>query len=32
MISAYDHEHTQDSWALAYKWDIVLRQTPMEDA
>jgi protocatechuate 3,4-dioxygenase, beta subunit len=32
MISAYDHEHTQDSWALAFKWDIVLRQTPMEDA
>jgi protocatechuate 3,4-dioxygenase, beta subunit len=32
MISAYDHEHTQESWALAFKWDIVLRQTPMEDA
>jgi protocatechuate 3,4-dioxygenase, beta subunit len=32
MISAYDHENTQDSWALAFKWDIVLRQTPMEDA
>jgi protocatechuate 3,4-dioxygenase beta subunit len=32
MISAYDHDNTQDSWALAFKWDIVLRQTPMEDA
>jgi protocatechuate 3,4-dioxygenase, beta subunit len=32
MISAYDHENTQESWALAFKWDIVLRQTPMEDS
>jgi protocatechuate 3,4-dioxygenase beta subunit len=31
MISAFDYETTEDSWALAYKWDIVLRQTPMED-
>jgi protocatechuate 3,4-dioxygenase, beta subunit len=32
MISAFDYENTEDSWALAFKWDIVLRQTPMEDA
>jgi len=32
MISAFDYESTEDSWALAFKWDIVLRQTPMEDA
>jgi protocatechuate 3,4-dioxygenase beta subunit len=31
MISAFDYENTEDSWALAYKWDIILRQTPMED-
>ena len=30
MISSYDHEHTQEMWALAFKWDIILRQTPME--
>jgi protocatechuate 3,4-dioxygenase beta subunit len=30
MISAYDHDSTEESWALAFKWDIVLRQTPME--
>jgi protocatechuate 3,4-dioxygenase beta subunit len=32
MISAFDYENTQESWALAYKWDIVLRATPMEHA
>jgi protocatechuate 3,4-dioxygenase beta subunit len=35
MISAYDHETTQDSWALGYEFDIVLRgrdATPFEDA
>jgi protocatechuate 3,4-dioxygenase beta subunit len=32
MISAFDYESTEDSWALAFRWDIVLRQTPMEDA
>ena len=31
MISAFDYESTEESWALAFKWDIVLRQTPMED-
>ena len=30
MISAYDHDATEESWALAFRWDIVLRQTPME--
>jgi protocatechuate 3,4-dioxygenase beta subunit len=28
MICAFDLEHTSPEWALAYKWDIVLRQTP----
>jgi protocatechuate 3,4-dioxygenase beta subunit len=32
MICAFDYENTQEAWALAYKWDIVLRATPMEDA
>jgi protocatechuate 3,4-dioxygenase beta subunit len=31
MISAFDYESTVESWALAYKWDIILRRTPMED-
>jgi protocatechuate 3,4-dioxygenase, beta subunit len=33
MISSYDHEVTTDSWALGYRFDIVLRgrdQTPFE--
>jgi protocatechuate 3,4-dioxygenase beta subunit len=32
-ISRYDLERTQDNWALAFRWDIVLRgrdQTPFE--
>ena len=32
-ISRYDHEQTQETWALAFQWDIVLRgseQTPFE--
>ena len=32
MISAFDLDNTSPEWALAYKWDIVLRQTPFEDA
>jgi protocatechuate 3,4-dioxygenase beta subunit len=32
MISSFDYENTEDSWALAFKWDIVLRQTPMEES
>jgi protocatechuate 3,4-dioxygenase beta subunit len=33
MISSYDHDVTTDSWALGFKFDIVLRgreQTPFE--
>jgi len=33
MISAYDHETTEDHWALGFRFDIVLRghaQTPFE--
>jgi protocatechuate 3,4-dioxygenase beta subunit len=32
-ISRFDHERTADHWALAFRWDIVLRgtgQTPFE--
>jgi protocatechuate 3,4-dioxygenase beta subunit len=35
LISAYDHDATQDHWALGFRFDIVLRgreQTPFEDA
>jgi protocatechuate 3,4-dioxygenase beta subunit len=34
MVSAYDHEATEESWALAFRWDIVLRgeeATPTEE-
>jgi protocatechuate 3,4-dioxygenase beta subunit len=30
MVSAFDLETTSPEWALAYKWDIVLRKTPFE--
>jgi protocatechuate 3,4-dioxygenase beta subunit len=33
LVSAYDHDATVESWALGYRWDIVLRgreQTPFE--
>ena len=33
MVSAYDHESTTDHWALAFRFDIVLRgrdATPFE--
>ena len=33
MVSSFSIEHSQDNWALAYEWDIVLRgrdETPME--
>ncbi|MGH8859931.1 MAG: protocatechuate 3,4-dioxygenase subunit beta [Jatrophihabitantaceae bacterium] len=33
MISRYDHDATEDTWALAFRFDIVLRgsgQTPFE--
>ena len=34
MMSAFDYEATEDHWALAYRWDIVLRgeeATPTEE-
>jgi protocatechuate 3,4-dioxygenase beta subunit len=34
MVSAFDLEHTQPEWALAYRWDIVLRgrgATPLDE-
>jgi protocatechuate 3,4-dioxygenase beta subunit len=34
MISAFDYEATEDHWALAFRWDIVLRgeeATPTEE-
>lgn len=27
MVASYDHDVTQDHWALGYRWDIVLRGT-----
>jgi protocatechuate 3,4-dioxygenase beta subunit len=34
MISAFDYDATEDNWALAFRWDIVLRgetATPTEE-
>ena len=31
MIAGFDLERTVPDWALAYRWDIVLGATPMED-
>jgi protocatechuate 3,4-dioxygenase beta subunit len=34
MISAFDYDATEDHWALAFRWDIVLRgeeATPTEE-
>ena len=31
LVSAFDLERTQPEWALAYRWDIVLARTPLED-
>lgn len=34
MVSAFDYDATEDHWALAYRWDIVLRgeeATPTEE-
>ena len=34
MISAFDYDATEESWALAFRWDIVLRgeeATPTEE-
>ena len=30
LISRFDLEATEPEWALAYRWDIVLRSTPFE--
>jgi protocatechuate 3,4-dioxygenase beta subunit len=33
MVCAFDYESTEEQWALAYRWDIVLRgrgATPVE--
>jgi protocatechuate 3,4-dioxygenase beta subunit len=30
LISSFDLERTEPDWALAYRWDIVLRSTPFE--
>jgi protocatechuate 3,4-dioxygenase, beta subunit len=35
MVSAFDYDATEDHWALAYRWDIILRgeqATPTEEA
>jgi protocatechuate 3,4-dioxygenase beta subunit len=31
MVSSFDLETTEPEWALAYRWDIVLRRTPLEE-
>ena len=34
LISSFDWDTTEDSWALGFKWDIVLRgrdETPFEE-
>ncbi len=34
LMAAYDHDVTEDHWALGYRWDIVLRgsaSTPFEE-
>jgi protocatechuate 3,4-dioxygenase, beta subunit len=31
LVAAFDLENTEPEWALAYRWDIVLRGTPFED-
>jgi protocatechuate 3,4-dioxygenase beta subunit len=35
LVAAYDHDATQEEWALGFRWDIVLRgthPTPTEDS
>ncbi|MEU7695071.1 protocatechuate 3,4-dioxygenase subunit beta [Microbispora hainanensis] len=32
LVAAFDLDVTEPEWALGYRWDIVLGQTPMEDA
>ena len=31
MVARFDLETTEPEWALAYRWDIVLRRTPFEE-
>ena len=31
LVSSFDLEKTEPEWALAYRWDIVLRSTPFEE-
>jgi protocatechuate 3,4-dioxygenase beta subunit len=34
MIARYDHDVTEENWALGWRWDIVLRgkgATPLEE-
>jgi protocatechuate 3,4-dioxygenase, beta subunit len=31
LVAEFDLSETVPEWALAYRWDIVLRSTPMED-
>jgi protocatechuate 3,4-dioxygenase beta subunit len=31
LVSRFDLETTEPEWALAYRWDIVLRSTPFEE-
>ena len=31
LVCAFDLEHTEPEWALAYRWDIVLAATPFEE-
>jgi protocatechuate 3,4-dioxygenase, beta subunit len=31
LVAAFDLDRTEPGWALAYRWDIVLRSTPFED-
>ena len=32
MVAGFDLERTVPDWALAYRWDIVLGATPIEDS
>jgi protocatechuate 3,4-dioxygenase beta subunit len=31
LVASFDLQHTEEEWALGYRWDIVLRRTPFED-
>jgi protocatechuate 3,4-dioxygenase beta subunit len=31
LVASFDLDHTEPEWALAYRWEIVLRSTPFED-